>query len=783
MMDTFEQTHLHMARFGVGQPVHRKEDPRLLTGGGRYTDDITLPGQVWGHVLRSPIAHGRLNGIDASVAKAMPGVLAVYTDADLTAAGYGDLPCKVPLKSHDGTPLIKPARPALARDKVRYVGEAVAFVVAETAVQARDAAEAVELDIDPLPAVTSGPAALAPDAAQLHDEAPGNLSLDWRFGDVEAVERAFATAAHVTRLKLVNNRLVVAAMEPRNALASFDAGSDHFTLNIGCQGAFGLRQSLANDILKIEPDRLRVLAGDIGGSFGMKAQSYPEYVPLLHAARALGRPVRWRDERTDSFVSDNQGRASTVEAALALDADGNFLAVHVKGIAETGAYLSMMGPMMQCVNIQKNTPSLYKVPLLLVETKAAFTNSTPVGPYRGAGRPEGNYYIERLIDTAARETGRDPIGLRRQNMIPPAAIPYQAVSGLTYDSGDFPGVLDKALALADWHGFGSRRAESAGRGLLRGVGLATYLEVTAPPGKEMGGIRFEENGRVSIVTGTLDYGQGHASTFAQILSEKLGIGYDMIDLVQGDSDQLLVGGGTGGSRSVICSGTAIVTAADQVIENGRSLAAHFLEAAETDVEFDAGTFRIAGTDRTLDLMELARRLREAGPLPEGLPTELGAALAMDTPPSAFPNGCHIAEVEIDPDTGTTTIARYSVVDDFGTLINPMLVEGQVHGGIVQGIGQALMEDTVYDEDGQLLSGSFMDYAMPRADDVPFFAFGSHPVPAATNPLGVKGCGEAGVSGALPAVMNAIVDALADRGVTHVDMPATPERVWRALNGG
>ncbi len=781
MMDSFEQTHAHMARFGVGQPVHRKEDPRLLTGRGRYTDDINLDGQAWGHVLRSPVAHGRLNGIDADAAKAMPGVLAVYTAADLAAAGYGDLPCKVPLKSHDGTPLIKPPRPALAREKVRFVGEAVAFVVAETAVQARDAAEAIALDIDPLPAVTDGAAALAPGAPQLHDEAPGNLSLDWRFGDVDAVEQAFAAAAHVTRLELDNNRLVVASMEPRVAIAQYDGARDHYTLNLGCQGVFGMRQTLATEILKIEPERLTVLAEDVGGSFGMKAQAYPEYVPLLHAARMLGRPVKWRDERTDSFVSDNQGRASAVEAALALDADGRFLAVSIKGIAETGAYLGGMGPMMQCVNIQKNTPSLYALPLLLVETRAAFTNATPIGPYRGAGRPEGNYYIERLIDTAARETGRDPIALRRLNMIPPAAIPYQAVSGLTYDSGDFPGLLDKALALADWNGFSARRAEAAARGVMRGIGLATYLEVTAPPGKEMGGIRFEPDGRVSIVTGTLDYGQGHASTFAQILSEKLGIAFDWIDLVQGDSDQLLVGGGTGGSRSVMCSGTAILAAADQVIENGRALAAHFLEAATEDVEFAAGIFRIAGTDRSVDLMEVAERVRKAGSLPGDLPQELGAALAMDTPPSAFPNGCHVAEVEIDPDTGVTHVVRYTVVDDFGTLINPMLVEGQVHGGIVQGLGQALMEHTVYDEDGQILSGSFMDYALPRADDVPFFAFGSHAVPSATNPLGVKGCGEAGVSGALPAIMNAIVDALADRGITHVDMPATPERIWRALH--
>ncbi|HSA81786.1 MAG TPA: xanthine dehydrogenase family protein molybdopterin-binding subunit [Geminicoccaceae bacterium] len=770
---------LPQQKFGIGQPVARKQDPRLVAGRGRYADDVNLAGQAFMAVLRSPVAHGVLRPIETSAALAAPDVLAVYTAEDFASAGYGPLQCKLPLMSHDGSALFAPPRPLLASGRVRYVGEPVAFVVAISAAAARDGAERIELAIEPLPAVTEVEEALEGDAPRLFEN-HANLCLDWRFGDFAAVERAFADAAHVTRLRLINNRVVVAALEPRAAVAAYDAASGRFELHVGCQGVFGLRRALAEDLLKIEPGRLRVLSHDIGGSFGMKAAPYPEYVGLLHAARALGRPVKWCDERSGSFLSDQQGRATVMEGELALDAEGNFLAVRVQAIGNMGAYLTAFGPAMPSVNMQKNLPSLYRTPAIAIRTRCAFTNTVPIGPYRGAGRPEANYCMERLIDAAARETGRDPAALRRRNLIPAGAMPYTAPSGLVYDSGDFAAVLDAGLAKADWTGFTERRRASEARGRLRGRGLACYLEVTAPPNPEMGGIRFEEDGRITVITGTLDYGQGHASAFAQVLVSRLGLPFERIDLVQGDSDQLLAGGGTGGSRSIMASGKALAEAAAEVIAKGRALAGHFLEAAPADIGFEAGEFRITGTDRAIALLELAAAVRAAGSLPEGLPASLDVALVTDGPPSAFPNGCHVCEVEIDPETGQVELRRYVAVDDFGTLINPMLAEGQVHGGVAQGIGQALLERAVYDGQGQLLSGSFMDYALPRADGVPALEVGFHPVPATSNPLGVKGCGEAGVTGALPAVMNAVLDALSARGVTRLDMPATPARVWAAL---
>jgi aerobic carbon-monoxide dehydrogenase large subunit len=765
-------------KFGLGQPVHRKEDPRLLRGRGRYADDVDLPGQAFARVVRSHHPHGRIRGIDARRALALPGVLAIYAQADFARAGYGAMLCKLPLKNADGSPLFAPPRPILAEDRVRYVGEPLAVVVAKDPHAARDALDLIEVDVEPLPANTDPEAALAEDAPRLHGDHP-NLCLDWRFGDHDAAERAFAAAAHVARVSLVSNRVVVAAMEPRAAVADYDAASGRFTLHVGCQGVFGLRRSLAEDLLRIAPEKLRVLAHDVGGSFGMKAAAYPEYVAILHAAKGLGRPVKWCDERSESFLSDQQGRGTIIEAELALDEAGNFLAVRVRNLADMGAYLTAVGPMMPAVNMQKNLPSLYRTPIVAIATRCVFTNTVSIGPYRGAGRPEANYVMERLIDAAARATGRDPVALRRRNLIPQGAIPYRAASGLEYDSGDFAAVLETGLARADWAGFAARREASEARGRLRGRGLACYLEVTAPPNPEMGGIRFEPDGRVSIVTGTLDYGQGHASAFAQVLVERLGLPFELIDLVQGDSDQLLAGGGTGGSRSLMASGKALLETAAEVIEKGRALAGHFLEAAIADIEFDGGAFRIAGTDRRIALLELAARAR-AEDLPDDLPQSLDAALVSDSPPSAFPNGCHVAEVEVDPATGEVRVDRYTAVDDFGTVVNPMLAEGQVHGGVAQGIGQALLEHAVYDRAGQLLAGSFMDYALPRSDTVPAIAVGFHPVPATSNPLGVKGCGEAGVTGALPAIMNAVLDALAARGVRHLDMPATPERVWRAL---
>ena len=763
--------------FAIGQPVPRSEDPVLLRGEGKYSDDWNLPGQAYCWIVRSPYAHGVIRGIDTEAARAMPGVLAVYTAADLAAGGIGELPARQVMNNRDGTPMLTPVRHALATDKVRHVGEAVAAVIGETLAAAKDGAEAVELDIEPLPAVTEPDEADASDAPQLYDDVPNNVGLDFHFGDSAAVSAAFARAAHVTKLVLRNNRIVVNPIEPRAALAEYDPERQHFTIRVGNQGVFGFRNYIAG-VLGIGRDKLRVITDRVGGSFGMKQPNMSEYYCILHAARELGRPVKWTDDRSGSFVSDTHGRDHQMTAELALDKDGNFLAVRLTGYGNLGATYGAPGPSTR--NAQRNTLGVYRTPLIEVDTKCVFTNTTPVGAYRGAGRPEANYYMERLVDTAAREIGIDRVELRRRNHIRPEDMPYKAPNGTTYDSGDFTNLLNKALALADWDGFPARQQESRARGKLRGRGISDYLELTGPPGREMGGIRFEPDGDVTIVTGTLDYGQGHWTPFAQVLASRLGVPFRRIRLVQGDSDRLIAGGGTGGSKSMIVSGNAIIGAAEKVIENGKQIAAHVLEAAAADIEFRAGRFVIAGTDRAIGIMELAAKIRDGLELPSELPQTLDVADTYDGPPSAFPNGCHIAEVEVDPDTGMTEVVKYTFVNDFGVVINPLLVDGQAHGGIVQGIGQALCESTVYDADGQLLTGSYMDYAMPRAEDAPLFRHASHPVPATTNPLGAKGCGEAGCAGALPSVMNALVDALAEYGIRHIDMPATPERVWRAI---
>ena len=778
-MDARDTAHdWSLQQFGIGQPVPRSEDPRLLKGEGRYTDDISLPGQAYAVIVRSRVAHGILRSVDTAEARAMPGVLAVYTAADLK--DYGTFKCVVTFPNRDGTPMKLPVWTALATDKVRYVGDAIACVVAETPAQAKDAAEAVMADIDALPAVTRAKDAAAADAPRLYDEVPSNVCLDFHFGEAEKVKEAFARAAHVTRIELVNNRLVVCAMEPRSAIASFDAAIGKWTLNVGCQGAFGLRNQIANDILKVAKEKVRVLTGNVGGSFGMKAMAYPEYTCLFHAARALGRPVKWTDERSESFLSDTHGRDHEVVAELALDAEGHFLAIRVQSFGNMGAHLATVAPLMPTMNVTKNMVGLYRTPLIEVSTKCVLTNTVPVAAYRGAGRPEGNYFMERLVEAAARELGIDGVELRRRNHVRPTQFPFASAAKTTYDSGDFTNLLDHALEAADWAGFERRKAESRARGRLRGRGIGNYLEVTAPPQKEMGGIRFEADGTVTIITGTLDYGQGHASPFAQVLTAKLGIPFERIRLLQGDSDELIAGGGTGGSKSIMASGAAILEAGDKVIEKGKQIASAVLEAAVADIEFARGRFTIVGTDRSVGIMELAARMRSDLRLPPDVPTSLDVKHVFDQAPSAFPNGCHIAEVEIDPETGVAEVVKYTMVNDFGVIVNPLLVEGQLHGGVVQGIGQALMERTVYDGEGQLLTGSYMDYALPRASDAPNFAFLSHPVPAKTNPLGAKGCGEAGCAGSLPAVMNAVIDALADLGIHHIDMPATPHRIWQAI---
>jgi carbon-monoxide dehydrogenase large subunit len=768
-----------LQKFGIGQPVRRKEDDTLVRGKGKYTDDFSLPGQAYAYMVRSSHAHGLIQAIDTDAARSMPGVLGVWTGADLAAADYGPFTCGLPLKSRDGSPLIQTNRTALMTDKVRYVGDPVAFVVAETLAQARDAAEAVVVDIDPLPAVTSAAEAAKPGAPQLYDHIPNNVAMDYHYGNTEQVEAAFAGAAHVTKLDIVNTRVAVVAMEPRAGLASYDRASERYTIQVPTQGVAGNRTILAKNILKVPNEKVHILTANVGGSFGMKNINYPEYVCILHAAKALGRAVKWTDERSTSFLSDSHGRDQEIHCELALDSDGKFLAVKVSGYGNLGAYITGVAPSPLSLNTAKNLASVYRTPLMSVDIKTVVTNTTLMGAYRGAGRPEANYFMERLIDRAADEMGIDRLQLRKRNFVKPSQMPFAASSGVTYDSGDFQGVFNQALEISDQAGFAKRKKESRKRGKLRGIAIGSYLEVTAPPGVELGKIVFEPDGSVRLITGTLDYGQGHASAFAQVLCAQLGVPFENVKLEQGDSDIVHTGNGTGGSRSITASGMAIVEASKLVIDKGKRAAAHLMEAAEADIEFGNGRFTIAGTDRSIDILDLAQRLRDAK-LPAGVPSSLDVDHTSEPVPSTFPNGCHVAEVEIDPDTGIVEIVRYTGVNDFGTVINPMLVAGQLHGGVAQGIGQALMECVSYDESGQPITGSFMDYALPRAADVPTMAIGDHPVPATSNPLGSKGCGEAGCAGSLSTIVNAVVDALAEYGITHIDMPLTPERVWRAI---
>src|SRR5438270_5445345 len=644
MDDFVDPILLDLERYAIGQPVPRSEDPVLVSGKGRFTDDISLPGQAYCAIVRSHYAHGIIRAIDTAAARGMPGVLGVYTPADLEAGRIGPLPPRQVMNNRDGTPMLSPVRYALAIGKVRYVGDPIAAVVAETAAQARDAAEAVIVDIDPLPAVTSAREAAAPGAPLLYDDVPGNVGLDFHYGDSEKVAAAFASAAHVTRLELRNNRIVVNAMEPRSGVAQYDAERQHWTLHVPGQGVFGFRNYIAG-VFGVGRDKLRVITDRVGGSFGMKQPTYAEYYCIMHAARELGRPVKWTDDRSGSFLSDTHGRDAETTAELALDRDGHFLAVRLTIYGNVGATYGRPGPPTR--NAVRNTLGVYKTPLIEVSTKCVFTNTTPVGAYRGAGRPEANYYMQRLVDAAAAEMGIDPVALRRRNHIPPEAMPYKAPNGTTYDSGDFTKLLHQALALADWDVFAVRQTESSSRGRLRGRGISDYLELTGPPGREMGGIRFEPDGTVTIITGTLDYGQGHASPFAQVLATRLRIPFQRIRLIQGDSDVLNAGGGTGGSKSMMTSGKAIVEAGEKVIEKGREIAAHVLEAAAADIEFHAGRFVIAGTDRSVGIMELAEKMRAGSTLPAELPLSLDVQLVADGPPSAFPNGCHIAEVEVD----------------------------------------------------------------------------------------------------------------------------------------
>ncbi len=767
-----------MSKFGTGQPVRRLEDVRFITGKGRYTDDINLDGQLYGVVVRSPVAHGLIKSVDIAAALKAPGVEAVFTGAEFVEADANRLPCVVPIKNRDGSERPDPGRPVLAVDKVRFAGEGLAFVVADTLAQARDAAELVTYEIDELPAMAESVHALAADV-EIHEGVAKNRVFDWQYGEDAAVDAAFAKAAHVTELELVNNRLVANPMETRAIVADWSSPEGKLTAHVCSQGVWGIKDVLANNVLHLPTEKVRVVTSDVGGGFGMKIFFYPEYAMAAFAARRLGQPVKWTADRSEGFLSDAGGRDHVTKAEMAFDADGRILGMRVHTIANMGAHLSHFAPFIPTGAALKVLTGVYDVKCVTYRVEGVFTNTAPVDAYRGAGRPESIYCIERVIEKAAREMGVDRTELRRKNFIATEAMPFTTAVGEVYDSGAFATVMDRCMQRADWQGFESRRKAKPGK--RRGIGMCYYIESTMGDPTESADVRFEDDGTVSIGVGTQSNGQGHETAYAQVLAEKLGIPIEQIKLVQGDSDRIAGGGGTGGSRSLTAQGVAIRHASDAVIEKGKLYAAQELETAATDIRFEEGTFSVVGTDRSIGILELAAKAKTM--TVAGAEGGLDAAVSIKLDAWTFPNGCHIAEVEVDEATGVVEVARYTIVDDFGVVVNPMLVAGQVHGGTVQGIGQALMEHTVYDETGQLTSGSFMDYTMPRADDVPLFDFSTFDgAPCKTNEMGVKGCGEAGSVGSCAAVINALIDALADAGVTAIDMPATPEKVWAVMHG-
>jgi carbon-monoxide dehydrogenase large subunit len=759
-------------KFGVGQAVTRKEDETLLRGAGHYVADHTPLGTLHAVVLRSPHAHARLRITDVASARAMPGVALVLTGDDTTELGH--LPC---LAEVPGANIAVPPYPVLAREVVRHVGDAIAFVVAETDDQARDAAEAIAVEWEPLPVAIGAKVALAPDAPRVWPEIQGNLAFDAASGDRRATVDVFAGAARTVSLTVVNQRLVANYLDTRGVVAEYDAASGRLTLTLGSQGSHLLQDVLCDHLLKIPRDKLRVVTPDVGGGFGTKAFPYREYALAALAARTLQRPVKWIADRTEHFLADAHGRDNITTAKLALDADGRFLALDIDIIADMGAYLSAFAPLIPWLGASMG-PGLYDIPACHVRVRGAFTHTVPVDAYRGAGRPEAAYLIERLVDHAARELDIAPDALRRKNFIRKGALPYTTSTGKTYDSGDFAAHLKHAQELGNCAGFKRRLAESKKAGRLRGIGIATYVEACGNNGPDTVTLRLGDDGVLTVLAGTQSTGQGHQTAFAQIVADRLGLPPDRVRVIQGDTDLIVTGAGTGGSSSIPCGGASVAGAADKLAKNLKELAADALEAATSDLELVENGLRVVGTDRAIGFADLAQR---AGDRRRLLTTEDAF-----TPSAAtFPNGTHLVEVEVDPETGATQIVNYVVVDDFGVTLNPLLLEGQVHGGAVQGIGQALMEHAAYDPDsGQLLSASLTDYALPRAQDCPSFMFETRNVPCRTNPLGVKGAGEAGAIGSCPAVMNAVLDALwrAYR-IRQLDMPATPGRVWAAIMEG
>lgn len=776
---------------GIGAAVRRKEDHRFLSGRGNYTDDINRPGQVYAVIRRSDRPHARLVSVDAAAAKAAPGVLAVYTGSDLEADSVGGVPCGWQIHNKDGSPMAEPKHPVLAVGKVRHVGDPVAVVIAQSRQEAKNAAELIGIDYEDLPGVATMKDAVAPGAPLVHDDAPGNICYDWHIGDRGAVEQAFARAAHRVRLDLHNNRLVPNAMEPRAAIGDFDRSSGEYTLYTTSQNPHVIRLLMGAFVLHIPENKLRVVAPDVGGGFGSKIYHYAEEAIVTWAAGKLGKPVKWVAERSESFISDAHGRDHDSTAEMALDAEGNFLALRVNTLCNMGAYLSTFAPCVPTYLYATLLAGCYKTPAIYAEVKAVFTNTVPVDAYRGAGRPEATFLLERLVDVIAHDTGFDRIELRRKNFIPTDAFPYQTPVALQYDSGDYFTTLKVALETADWNGFPARRAAAAARGRLRGIGISTYLEAcgiapSAVVGSlgaraglyEVANIKVHPTGSVTVYTGTHSHGQGHETTFSQIIADKLGVPLSQVDVVHGDTGKIPFGMGTYGSRSLAVGGSAMVKAIDKIVAKGKRIAAHLMEAAVEDIEFADGKFSVAGTDKSKTLTDISL----AAYVPHNYPIEelepgLDETAFYDPKNFTYPGGCHICEVEIDPETGSAGVVNFTAVDDIGRVINPMIVEGQVQGGVAQGIGQALMENAAYDGQGQLVTGSFMDYTMPRAHDFPKMSVATENTMCTHNPLGSKGVGEVGAIGSPPAVINAVVDALREYGVRHLDMPATPEKIW------
>ncbi|MCP5155766.1 MAG: xanthine dehydrogenase family protein [Ectothiorhodospiraceae bacterium] len=763
----------------IGRPVKRREDLALLTGRGHFIDDLSLPGQVWAWFVRSPYAAARIGGLDTQAACDGAGVVAVLTAADLDPEPAARITSRTALRGRDGRPPLEPTWRLLADDSVHYLGEPVAMVLAESEAAAREAAMLVEVEYEPLPAVTDGQAAVARDAPLVWPDLGTNVALDWERGDAAAVDAAFARAAHVTRVSLRHNRVVVAAMEPRGVLADHDPQSDRYTVRTPTQGGGQVRMAIAEPGLGVSPAQVRVVTPDVGGGFGIKNGVYAEQILAAFAARRLGRPVKWYADRSDSFVADYHARDHHMEAELALDADGRFLAVRSRVIGNMGAYLTGEAPVIPTAGGTRCLTNLYRIPVIHAQTRCVYTNTTPIAAYRGAGKPEYTHLVEHLVDAAARELGIAPQELRRRNLITSGELPWTTPTGLVYDSGDFAATMDAALARAGLDGLARRKSEARARGKLLGQGFAVYTE---PDGFKDNRVRvaFEPDGRATVLTTAQTNGQGHHTVYAQIAATILGLDIEAVDVVEGDTDRVGHGSGTGGSRSTTVTGAGIHRAGLEVIEQARQIAAHLMEADVADIEAGGGRFTVVGTDRSLTWRDVARAALDPARQPPGREPGLEATCHYDAPVYCYPSGCHVCEVEIDADTGALEVTRYLLVSDFGVIINPLLLEGQLHGGIAQGLGQALWEDTVYDADGQLLTGSFMDYCLPRADQLPMFEMDYLNTHCGTNPLGVKGCGESGPTAALPAATNAVRDALDGHDLDRLEMPLTSERIWRVL---